>query len=136
MRWSDLQLNPSARLLRQFAGLWVLVFSGLALRQWSHGHIYAAGLIGTLAVTVGSVGLMFPSSIRPVFIAWTVLAYPIGWMVSRFSLALLFYGVLTPLGLAFRLMRRDCLQLGPRRRESYWTPKATSSEAMGYFRQY
>lgn len=136
MRWSDLQLNPSARLLRQFAGLWVLVFSGLALRQWSHGNIYAAALIGTLAVTVGPVGLMFPSAIRPVFIGWTVLAYPLGWMVSRFSLVLLFYGVLTPLGLLFRLMGRDCLQLRPRQRESYWTAKSTSPEAMGYFRQY
>ena len=31
MRWSDIQFDPPRKLLRQFAGLWLLFFGGLAL---------------------------------------------------------------------------------------------------------
>ena len=35
-----------------------------------------------LAVVIGGVGLVAPAAIKPVFVAWTVLAFPIGWTVS------------------------------------------------------
>ena len=31
MRWSDIQFDPPRKVLRQFAGLWLLFFGGLAL---------------------------------------------------------------------------------------------------------
>ena len=34
MQWSDIQFNPPRKVLRQFAGLWIAFFGGLALWQW------------------------------------------------------------------------------------------------------
>ena len=45
-----------------------------------------------------------------------VLAFPIGWTVSLVLLGLVYYGLFTPIGLVFRLVGRDALQLRPRHR--------------------
>ena len=38
-----------------------------------------------------------------------VLAFPIGWTVSQVMLAMMFFGLFTPIGLVFRLIGRDPL---------------------------
>jgi hypothetical protein len=65
-----------------------------------------------------------------------VLAFPIGWTVSRLLLAGVYYGLMTPIGLGGRLMGRDPLQLRFHECESYWTDKPARTEARSYFRQF
>src|SRR5207302_1291798 len=122
---SDVFCTPSLRTLRQFAGLWIGFF--LALAIWKGFYQKREGLaavLALLALTVGPLGLIRPAWVRPVYVAWMVLAFPLGWGVSRVILACLFYGLFTPVGLVFRLLGRDVLLL--RRstdRETYWMPK-------------
>ena len=47
---------------------------------------------------------------RLIYVGWMVLAFPIGWTVSQVMLALMFFGLFTPIGLVFRLIGRDPLQ--------------------------
>jgi polyferredoxin len=137
MRWSDLPLNPSARMLRQFAGLWMAFFGGLAawhfFRRPDHGHAF---VLAVLAVSVGPVGLVAPSFVRPIFVTWTVLAFPIGWVVSRLLLLLLFCGIVTPIALLFRVTGRDPLRRRIRGRDTYWLPKPAPADVASYYRQY
>jgi len=137
MQWSDLPLKPSARMLRQFAGLWIVFFGGMGLWKWlGHGNPQVGEWFMLAAVTIGPLGLVVPQAIRPVFIAWLVLAFPIGWVLSRVVLMTLFFGVMTPIGFWFRISGRD--ELGLRRgagRESYWVPKAAPEGMRSYFRQ-
>ena len=67
---------------------------------------------------IGLLGLLWPRVIRPVYVGWMVLAFPIGWTVSQAMLAVMFYGLFTPIGLLFRLIGRDPLhrarRAGPR----------------------
>ena len=66
-----------------------------------------------------------------------VLAFPIGWLVSQLVLALIFYGLITPLALVFRGRGRDPLQRArPASDESLWRPKASPADVRRYFRQY
>jgi Saxitoxin biosynthesis operon protein SxtJ len=138
MQWSDIPFDPPRKTLRQFAGLWVLFFGGLACWQWLvRGHPAFAVVLAVLAVTVGPLGLVRPQAVRPIFVGWMVLAFPIGWTVSHLMLACLFYGVITPLGLLFRLAGRDVLCLRPRPDvDSYWTNKSMDNEPRSYFRQF
>jgi hypothetical protein len=46
-----------------------------------------------------------------VFVGWLMAVFPIGFLVSRVVLAVLFYGCFTPLGICFRLLGRDALGL-------------------------
>jgi hypothetical protein len=137
MRWSDIPFHPSSRTLRQFAVLCLVVFPAIACwRFLRHGDVLGPCLFLALAFTLGPLGLVWPRLLRPVFIGWMVVVFPIGWLVSHLVLAVLFYGLFTPLGLIFRLAGRDALA---RRRKpgqnSYWTPKPPARDVRSYFRQ-
>ena len=69
---------------------------------------------------------MRPESLRFVFVGWIIAVFPIGWLVLHACLAVVYFGMLTPVGLIFRLMGRDVLQLGRRpEADSYWQTKPT-----------
>ena len=136
MNWSDVTKPPKAKLLRQFAGLWLLFFVGLgAWRAWHLGLDTRAETMIAAGVIVGVLGLIQPMAIRWIYTGWMIAAFPIGWTVSRVMLAVLFYLVFTPLALVFRLMRRDALQLKRRQTGSYWTPRPAPGNVKEYFRQ-
>jgi hypothetical protein len=138
MQWSDIPFSPSVKTLRQFAGLWLIVFS--ALGAWQHfgrGRTTVAIALVALAVTLGPLGLARPQFIRPIFVGWMILAFPIGWTVSFVLMAFLYYGLITPLGLVFRLAGRDALTLKRRpEKQSYWTPKPVTSDIKRYLREF
>jgi hypothetical protein len=66
-----------------------------------------------------------------------VLAFPIGWVVSEAMLLLMYYGILTPVAVVFRLRGRDLLrrkvQVGA---GTFWLPKVMPQDVRSYFRQY
>ncbi len=66
-----------------------------------------------------------------------MLAFPIGWVISHVILALVFYGLFTPLALVFRLIGRDALVL--RRSPSargYWQPRPQVTDPRRYLKQF
>ena len=138
MRWSDIPFSPPERTLRQFAGLWIAFFGGLA--HWQglvRGRLGLALVLAVIAVVVGVLGLLRPPAIRPIFVGWMVLAFPIGLVVSHVLLGVVFYGLFTPLGLVFRLIGRDLLALKPRPDlPTYWETKPATADVRRYFRQF
>ena len=129
--------HPSARTLRQFAGLW-LVCVGLLAWRCGLGSGHVAGLaLGALALGAGVSGLLRPAWVRPLFVALTVATLPLGWAVSNLLLLIVFFGLFTPIGLSFRLLGRDVLERRFRPdRDSYWEPKAQPADLARYFRPF
>jgi hypothetical protein len=138
MKWSDLPLKPTARALRQFAGAWLILFLAAGVHRYVARGQHGIGIaVGVMAVVVGGVGLIRPAAVRWLFVGATVLAFPIGWVVSQVMLAVMYYGIITPLALWFRLRGRDLLARKPApNRASFWAPKHTPSDMRAYFRQY
>jgi hypothetical protein len=138
MRWSDIPFDPSRKTLRQFAGLWLVVFGGLALQQALVRHNPTLGLsIGALALVVGLAGLTRPEWVRLIYVGWMVLAFPIGWTISQAVLLLIYFGLFVPIGLVFRLIGRDPLRRARRVGvESYWAPKPAPAGVTSYFKQF
>lgn len=136
MQWSDIQFTPSRRTLRQFAALFLIVFGGLALLEALVRHRPQLALVyGALSLTIGPLGLLMPAAMRPIWVVWSVVAFPIGWVVSQTILAVLFFGVFTPIGLVFRAQGRDPLALRRPAGGSYWRPKPAARDKRQYFRQ-
>jgi hypothetical protein len=128
MNWSDIPRNPSRRMLRQFGGLAAGLCLVMAAREWSWAWLSAS-------LAVGMVTLTWPGSLRPIFVGWMVLAFPVGWVVGKLTLAAMFFGLFTVVGLLLRMMGRD--PMGRRRRAgSYWTPRDRSTTPADYLRQY
>jgi len=134
----SLQLRPSDRQLRQFGWIAAVAFPAIALviEQGERG-----GRAQLALFALGGVSLLFsliwPPGNRPLFVAMSLVSYPIGFVVSHVALAIFFFGILTPVGLLFRLLGRDPLarRFEPDR-PSYWVelPKITSKK--DYFKQF
>jgi hypothetical protein len=140
----DIDWNPTARKLRQFAAVFAagcLVVG--AIVAWSIGPPLGwdrwgpALWVWLVGSTVGLLGLALPRLVRPVYLFWMGIAFPLGWIVSHILLAILYYGVFTAVGLLLRVRGRDSLH---RRRnsgvDSYWSLRAGERKTEDYFRQF
>jgi len=68
---------------------------------------------------------------------WMRAAEPMGWVVSHVVLAIVYYGVLTPVGLALRLAGRDPMRRRfDRQAASYWVERRGAADPGRYFRQF
>jgi hypothetical protein len=131
-------LAPDDRMLRQFAALWIAFFAAVAMAQefYYHRHVLAL-VLGILAGTVGLIGLVWPRLIKPIFVGWMVLVFPIGWLISHILLAIVFYLIFTPVASLFRILGRDALALKPRPNlASYWILKPKPKAKSEYLRQF
>ena len=136
MHWSDIPRTPPDRTLRQFAALCLVVFGLLSLWQGlGRDNALIAALLAAAALSVGITGLIRPQAIRWIYVGWMMAAFPIGWAISHLVLMLVFFGVITPMAILFRLIGRDAL--GRRRKacESYWLSRPPAADVRSYFRQ-
>lgn len=123
--------------LRQFAALCLLTFGTLAVWEYvGRADQRMVVLFAGLAVALGCVGLLWPRAIRPVFMTAMAVTMPIGLVVSRLLLGLLFFGLFTPAGFLFKLIGRDALarRYAPWQ-SSYWEPRRAETDIRSYLRQ-
>ncbi len=115
-------IDSRPRELRRFAlvvgGALLAVAAWLAFRR---GAAVPGAAVAAAAVALVGTGVAAPRALRPVHRAWMALGLTLGWVVSRTILTALFVLVVTPLGLARRLVARR--RPAPAT-ESYWTPRA------------
>jgi len=138
MKWSDIPFAPKPKLLRQFAGAWLVFFLAMGAHQYfgKGRHQLGCGL-AVMALVIGVAGLLRPALVRWIFVGWMVLAFPIGWAISLVMLALMYYLLLSPVAFVFRLAGRDALLRKPAPgRSSFWIKKETPQDVRSYFRQY
>jgi hypothetical protein len=136
MPWSEVTKTPTRRILQQFAGLCLVVLTALASwRTWNGDAGAVTWALGLFGVLVGGIGLAWPPAVRWVFTTWMIAAFPIGWVVSRVALTVVYYLLFTPVAVVFRLMRRDVLQLRRRRAVSYWSDTTPAADVSDYLRQ-
>lgn len=137
MKWSEVPWQPSTRLLREFAVLWIVFFGSIGWCWNWPAPVLTSGLIWGGLLALGAAGFLFPPLLRPIFVAWMVVAFPIGWCVLHVALAVVYFGVLTPIGCLFRLAGRDLLQIRPSaERSSYWSPKLLPTDVSRYYRTF
>jgi hypothetical protein len=90
------------------------------------------------AVVFFSLGFILPRLLKPLHKLWMTLAVLLGWLMTRIILILLFYLVVTPIGLLARFCGKDFLNKKfDSKVNSYWIPrKATPFERKNYERQF
>lgn len=102
----------------------------IALAAWSgyRGRETASWVLALLAVALIAAGLFAPPAARAFHVVWMRLAHALGWVNSRILLALIFYLVITPVGLMQRLAGRDALRRRGPGSGSYWIPRASPKQ--------
>ena len=134
----EINWRPSNRDLRMFAIVQLVVAAVCAWLMYRRLGWDAAAIGLTGVSLVGTVaGLVSPQLLRPLFVLWMVVAFPVGWVMSHVMLAVVYYGVVTPIGFALRLRGRDALQLKTRpEATTYWSARPPAPEPTRYFRQF
>ena len=96
----------------------VLVILALLLFYFKYsGYMYFSIPGGLLVIFA----IISPQVLRPVQKIWMALAVVMGYFMSRVILTILFYLIVTPIGLLAKLFRKDFLDLSiDKNRKSYW----------------
>ena len=101
-------------------GLWPVLLRADRPRLWALA----------LAVALAVPALVLPRSLTHVYRLWMAAGEALGWINTRIVLSLLFYGLVTPMGIVMRRLGRDPMQ---RRFESgaetYRVPKPSRPAA-------
>lgn len=135
MKLVEMNWQPSARELRQFGLIALVAFPFLG---WVWG---ASPVVMSVLAAIGAVlaclGFVAPVAVKPVYIGLCLVTMPIGLVVGEVMMAVVFYGVFLPIGLVFRLIGRDALQLQlDRQAPTYWQAKKRPAGAASYFQQW
>lgn len=78
-------------------GLWPAVFRGDSPRIWA---------ISVGGALVG-LGLALPSSLKHIHLVWMKIGHVLGYINTRILLGVIFYGLITPMGMMMRIFGKD-----------------------------
>ena len=124
----EIRWNPSDRELRRWGVLTACVAAAAgSLLQWvpwgpfAVAHALAPWVWGLGALALLAAGTGSPLG-RPVYRAWMGFAWLVGSAIAVVALGIVFFAVITPLGLLARLLGRDRLELRARHATSMWRP--------------
>ena len=75
----------------------------------------------TLGVVLCVFGIAKPVVLKPIYWIWMIVATILGWIMTNLILSLLFYIVITPIGLIPQFFGKKFLELRMNKsKESYW----------------
>ncbi|MBK7631348.1 MAG: hypothetical protein IPJ23_11730 [Ignavibacteriales bacterium] len=113
----------------------VLIIISLLLWYFSKTSFVYFSTIGGLLVILA---IVTPVVLRPFHKLWMTLALAIGFVMSRVILTLLFYLVLTPIGLLAKIVGKKFMPLGfDKKAETYWEKKESKvKQQIDYERQF
>lgn len=112
--------------LRQFGitvGIVLGLLGGLFLWREKEGYFY----FFILSASLLSLGIVVPILLKPIHKVWMTLAILMGWFMTRVILCILFYLIITPIGLLAKLFGKDFLSRKfDKTAGSYWIIRKSS----------
>lgn len=82
-----------------------------------------------LAIALIGLGLIIPNLLKPIYLIWMIFAVIIGWVMTRVILSLLFYLIITPIGIIAKILNKDFLNLKKEYgKATYWNKRDRSLE--------
>ncbi len=138
-----LDLKPAPHIIKQFAwfaviGMGLLAYAALKFSvgfAWDHPAFLTCIGIGVLQLLLFLAGVSILS--RALFVALSVAFVPIGFVLSHVLLAVIYYLVLTPIALVFRLIGRDVIgKKLDKNAKTYWHERSGDRPAASYFKLY
>jgi hypothetical protein len=143
----EINFNPDTKTLRQFGVIAFVGFGVLAALAYYEKLLFSFGLgdsrmpvVMTFAA-LGSIAALFslvaPRANRVLYVGLTLLAFPIGFVLSYVIMGTLFFLIIGPIAVLFRLLGRDPMHRRyDRNASSYWQDAHPARDKESYFHQY
>jgi hypothetical protein len=128
--------SPTSSALRWFGCILAAVFGVLGTVIWWQVGLGPARVPWATGLVLTVFYYAVPPLRMPMYLTWMAAVRPIGRIVSLSILAVVYYGVITPISLSMRPFRRD--RLGRRfdpDAPSHWIDCDPDAETPRYFRQ-
>ncbi len=147
MAFVSIDYNPPPRTLRNFGFIGLVAFGTLAAllhnQIWPFATFPAGAVkattytLGGLAAYCGLFAVVAPVALRWLYIFLTVVSFPIGFVMSYVVVSIMFFLIITPIGLFMRMIGRDALRLkfNPQA-TTHWIPRNPPATIKRYFRQF
>jgi hypothetical protein len=137
--------HPNRATLRTFGCAAALLFAGLGYANW-HGplalstavlHTHALALTACACAALSALLAWYrPSYHRPLYLLVTCLSFPLAWLSAWLLLLGLFFLVITPVSLVWRVLRRPSPSTPRRAAGSAWRTATRPRDKSRYFRQF
>ncbi|MEO5589835.1 MAG: SxtJ family membrane protein [Gemmatimonadaceae bacterium] len=108
---------------RRFAFTLAIAFAVLAMISFWRGREAPSAILGATGVLLVFGGLLVPGRLGPLDRGWMKLAHTISSVTTPVFLGIVYFGVLTPLGLVRRAMGRNALVRKPGL-QGYWIARS------------
>jgi hypothetical protein len=131
------KLDRSRPALRRFGftvGLAMLLLGSVLLWRHNHGAGWPLTSIGSLLVIAAGFA---PEWLAFVHRPWMILSLALGWVVTRVLLTIVFFLVVTPIGLLQRLFGKRAIEVAFKTdAASYWQLRTERSTPADYEKQF
>jgi len=142
--FKEVNWNPGPRERRKFALSLIIGFPCIAIVLLLLGFLRGRGWNLPLAANIGGSGLavgvlllVLPRITRPFYVAWYSVACCIGIVVGNLALAIVFFVLVTGLGLLMRALGRRPVRKTPdKRAATYWQDAEPVVDPGRYYRQF
>ncbi len=116
-----MKINLDKKQIRTFGLGLAVILSLFALLNFYKGHLTTASVLSVLGVISVTLALLCPTILKPVYIVFMKIAHVLGWVNTRILLGIIFYIIMTPIGVIMKVFGKDLLdrKIEPARK-SYW----------------
>ena len=104
----------------------IILFMVSAVLFYYDNYLYQN--LTMISVVFIVLGVVLPLLLKPVYLLWMIFAVILGWIMTRVILCIIFYIIITPIGLITRLLGEDFLNLRKIKADSYWNYRDSSEE--------
>ena len=131
--------DPTFRQVRQFALGWLpalcVVAAGWSAARYGSWSGAVAFLVAAAAGML--VGLLAPAVMRALLIAWLAVTFPLAWIIAHGLMVVVYFCVITPVGLIQRVCGLDPLASRfDRGASTYWVRRQPPPDVVDYFRPF
>lgn len=142
--FKEVNWNPDTAARRIFAKSLVIGFPCLAVVLLLAGYCTGKGwnlkpalLLGGIGSAVGMLFYVVPAIASPFYVVWYALACCLGLIIGNVVLGLIFYVLVTGIGLVKRCFGNQLIRMTPdRQAKTYWLDAPPASNSKRYFSQF
>lgn len=130
------RLEINRKTLRNFGLLFFGIFSIWAgMMYWKTNPYWLWPVMASIGFIL--IGIFCPMVLRQPYRLWMSLAFVMGWFMTRLILSILFFVVMTPMGIILRLLKKDLLdETIHKDAMTYWNKYEGMQDKDRYGKQY
>ena len=120
-------IKTDKKSIRSFGVTIGIILLAIAITLFAKNNLFLKSL-GIISSVFLILGIIAPIVLKPFYLIWMIFAMILGWIMTRVILSLIFFFIVTPIGIIARLLGEDFLALKKVDSDSYWNNRDSIEE--------